>query len=172
MQVFLKKLYVSAPALAERYRPELVIAAGGYPYDFFCAQRTAKLAGAKTVLSCGSRGRNGSGSATPRTTAASPAASPITPWATPCAMPILTVSFLPRGEDYCRDRGQQPARLITLPAPAPPAAQPKPLGEDNAAAIHALREKYPTLIAYAGPLTARRLRCCWWEPSAGWGSRG
>ena len=69
----------------------------------------------------------------------------------------LTVSFLPRGEDYCRDRGQQPARLITLPAPAPPAAQPKPLKEEDAAAIRALREKYPTLIAYAGPLTARRL---------------
>ena len=157
MQVFLKKLYVSAPALAERYRPELVIAAGGYPYDFFCAQRTAKLAGAKTVFELREpwpewqRERYAEDDSRLNRC--------IADYAMGYALrnADLTVSFLPRGEDYCRDRGQQPARLITLPAPAPPAAQPKPLKEEDAAAIHALREKYPTLIAYAGLLTARRL---------------
>ena len=157
MQVFLKKLYVSAPALAEHYHPELVIAAGGYPYDFFCAQRTAKLAGAKTVFELREpwpewqRERYAEDDSRLNRC--------IADYAMGYALrnADLTVSFLPRGEDYCRDRGQQPARFITLPAPAPPAAQPKPLKEEDAAAIHALREKYPTLIAYAGPLTARRL---------------
>ena len=50
VQVFLKKLYLSAPRLVERYRPEIVIAASGYPYDFFCAQRMAKLARGKAVF--------------------------------------------------------------------------------------------------------------------------
>ena len=50
VQSFLKKLYLNAPKLVERYHPEIVIAASGYPYDYFCAQRIAKLARAKTVF--------------------------------------------------------------------------------------------------------------------------
>ena len=63
VQVFLKKLYLSAPRLVERYRPEIVIAASGYPYDFFCAQRMAKLARGKAVFEL--RGRSCSGSCIP-----------------------------------------------------------------------------------------------------------
>ena len=88
IQVFLKKLYVSAPALAERYRPELVIAAGGYPYDFFCAQRTAKLAGAKTVFELREPWPEWQRERYAEDDSRLTAASPITPWATPCAMPI------------------------------------------------------------------------------------
>lgn len=51
VQSFLKKLYLNAPKLVERYHPEIVIAASGYPYDYFCAQRIAKLAHAKPSLS-------------------------------------------------------------------------------------------------------------------------
>ena len=121
MQVFLKKLYVSAPALAEHYHPELVIAAGGYPYDFFCAQRTAKLAGAKTVFEL--REPWPEWQRERYTEDDSRLNRCIADYAMGYALrnADLTVSFLPRGEDYCRDRGQKPPRLITLPAPAPPA---------------------------------------------------
>lgn len=67
------------------------------------------------------------------------------------------VSFLQKGEDYCRQKEITPAHLATLPAPAPPQASPQPLREADAEAIRALRERYPVIAAYAGHLNDRHL---------------
>ncbi len=157
VQAFLKKLYVNAPRLAERYRPELVIAASGYPYDFFCAQRIARLARGKTVFELrepwAEQRREQYAAEDSRLNQC------IAEYAMGYALrgADAVVSFLQKGEEYCGEKGISPARLTTLPVPAPPQAAPKPLREEDAAALRALREKYPVVAAYAGHLSARRL---------------
>ncbi len=157
VQAFLKKLYVNAPRLAERYRPELVIAASGYPYDFFCAQRIARLARGKTVFELrepwAERRREKYTAEDSRINQC------IAEYATGYALrgADAVVSFLQKGEEYCREKGITPAGLTTLPMPAPPQAAPKPLREEDAAALRVLREKYPVVAAYTGQLNARRL---------------
>ena len=47
---FVKGVWQAAPGLAEQFRPDVVIAQSGYPYDFFAARRIAARCGAKTVL--------------------------------------------------------------------------------------------------------------------------
>lgn len=157
IQVFLKKLYVNAPKLAERYRPEIIIAGSGYPYEFFCAQRIAKIARGKTVFELREAWPERQRESYP--SEESRLGNCIAEYAMSYALrnADTVVSFFPGGEQYCREKGTMPARLVILPPPAPPMAAPKPLKESDAAALQLLREKYSTLAVYAGPLNARHL---------------
>lgn len=157
VQAFLRRLYANAAKLAERYRPELVIAADGYPYDFFCARRIAKLAQGKTVFELRTPWAEQRREQYPAED--SRLDRRIAEYAMSSALRSAdaVVSFLQRGKEYCRERGIKPARLITLPVPAPPQAVPEALREEDQAALLALREKYPVIAVYAGRLSARRL---------------
>lgn len=157
VQAFLKKLYLNAPRLSERYRPEIVIAASGYPYDYFCAQRLARLAGAKLVFELRETWPELQRECYPAEDSRLDRC--IAEYAMGCALrgADTVVSFLQQGENYCREKGITPARLVTLPAPAPPQAAPQPLRETDAEAIRSLRERWPTVVAYAGHLNARHL---------------
>ena len=127
MQSFLKKLYLNAPKLVERYHPEIVIAASGYPYDYFCAQRIAKLAHAKTVFELRETWPELQRELYPAED--SRLNQCIAEYAMGYALrgADTVVSFLQKGEDYCRQKEITPAHLATLPAPAPPQASPQPL---------------------------------------------
>ncbi len=157
VQSFLKKLYLNAPKLVERYHPEIVIAASGYPYDYFCAQRIAKLARAKTVFELRETWPELQRELYPAED--SRLNQCIAEYAMGYALrgADTVVSFLQKGEDYCRQKEITPAHLATLPAPAPPQASPQPLREADAEAIRALRERYPVIAAYAGHLNDRHL---------------
>lgn len=157
VQSFLKKLYLNAPKLVERYHPEIVIAASGYPYDYFCAQRIAKLAHAKTVFELRETWPELQRELYPAED--SRLNQCIAEYAMGYALrgADTVVSFLQKGEDYCRQKEITPAHLATLPAPAPPQASPQPLREADAEAIRALRERYPVIAAYAGHLNDRHL---------------
>ena len=182
VQSFLKKLYLNAPKLVERYHPEIVIAASGYPYDYFCAQRIAKLAHAKTVFELRETWPELQRELYPAED--SRLNQCIAEYAMGYALrgADTVVSFLQKGEDYCRQKEITPAHLATLPAPAPPQASPQPLREADAEAIRALRERYPVIAAYAGHLNDRHLpelldQLCaieglqWWARRAACGNR-
>ena len=125
VQSFLKKLYLNAPKLVERYHPEIVIAASGYPYDYFCAQRIAKLAHAKTVFELRETWPELQRELLPRG-GQSPQSvhRGVCHGLCGCAGPIPWSPSCKRGEDYCRQKEITPAHLATLPAPAPPQASP------------------------------------------------
>ena len=124
VQAFLRRLYANAAKLAERYRPELVIAADGYPYDFFCARRIARLAQGKTVFELRTPWAEQRREQYP--VEDSRLDRRIAEYAMSSALRSAdaVVSFLQRGKEYCRERGIKPARLITLPVPAPSQAVP------------------------------------------------
>ena len=157
VQVFLKKLYLSAPRLVERYRPEIVIAASGYPYDFFCAQRMAKLARGKAVFELREVWPELQRELYPAED--SRLNSCIAEYAMDYALrgADTVVSFLQKGEDYCRAKGTRVERMVTLPAPMPPQASAQPLKEADSAALTELQKRCGTVVAYAGHLTARRM---------------
>lgn len=172
VQSFLKKLYLNAPKLVERYHPEIVIAASGYPYDYFCAQRIAKLAHAKTVFELRETWPELQRELYPAED--SRLNQCIAEYAMGYALrgADTVVSFLQKGEDYCRQKEITPAHLATLPAPAPPQASPQPLREADAEAIRALRERYP---GYRPPTPGTSMtgicRSCWWARRAACGNR-
>ena len=114
VQSFLKKLYLNAPKLVERYHPEIVIAASGYPYDYFCAQRIAKLAHAKTVFELRETWPELQRELYPAED--SRLNQCIAEYAMGYALrgADTVVSFLQKGEDYCRQKEITPAHLATL----------------------------------------------------------
>lgn len=154
---FLKKLYIHAPELASRYQPEIVIAASGYPYDFFCAQRVARLSRGKVVFELREPWAEQQREQYPGEE--NRLNNCIAEYAMGYALrgADAVVSFLQKAEDYCREKGRTPSLLVTLAAPVPPQAAPKPLKEGDEAALAALRKKSPVIAAYAGRLNDRRL---------------
>ena len=151
VQSFLKKLYLNAPKLVERYHPEIVIAASGYPYDYFCAQRIAKLAHAKTVFELRETWPELQRELYPAED--SRLNQCIAEYAMGYALrgADTVVSFLQKGEDYCRQRRSPRPTWHFLCGMAQ--------GCDLyfCEAVLALRERYPVIAAYAGHLNDRHL---------------
>ena len=150
-------MYLNAPKLVERYHPEIVIAASGYPYDYFCAQRIAKLAHAKTVFELRETWPELQRELYPAED--SRLNQCIAEYAMGYALrgADTVVSFLQKGRTTAAKRRSPRPTWPLLPAPAPPQASPQPLREADAEAIRALRERYPVIAAYAGHLNDRHL---------------
>lgn len=153
---FIKKLYLQAPLIAERFRPEIIICAGGYPFDFYCIQRAAKLCHAKLVFEMRvlwpllQRELYPAGE--------SRISRAVADYAMDHALRSadLVASLLTGGERYCRMREITPKNYCLLLAGVQPLPEAAPLRQEDASALDALRQKYPFLVAYAGRLTSRR----------------
>lgn len=157
VQAFCKKLYTAAAELAERYRPEAVIAASEYPYDYFGAKRIAGICRAQTVLEVREIYPVLRRELYPNEE------SRVIRFVCEYAMDHALkgadaiLSFLPGIETYCRERGITPKNLTVLPPPEPPKVPAQLLKEGDAALWQQLRERYPFVVAYAGKLSARRM---------------
>lgn len=153
---FLKKLYLQAPLLAQRYRPEIIICASEYPFDFYCVQRAAKRCGAKLVFEMRvlwpllQRELYPAGESRISRAAAD--------YAMDYALKNadLVASLLTGGERFCRMREITPKSYCLLLPGVQPLPQASPLREQDAAALDAMRQKYPFLVAYGGRMSSRR----------------
>lgn len=156
MTAFLKKLYQNASLLAERYHPEIIISACGYPYDFFCMQRMAKLCHAKMVFEMREIWPALQRELYPAEE------SRVVRAAGDYAMDYalknanLVVSLLPGGEGYCRERKVNPKSFCRLEAGASPLPESGPLRGEDAEALQSFRAEFPFLLAFAGKLSSRR----------------
>ena len=152
---YLKKLWLAAPSLAEHYRPDFVIAAGGFPYDIFPARRIARLAGAKLVFEVREIWPRLQEELYP--TGDSRAVRFLGERAMDYALKKadLTASLLPGTLRYCEERGITPQRLVTIPAGAPPLPAAKPLPQEAEKRLEEFRGKYRFVVVFAGRLTSR-----------------
>ena len=153
---FIRKLYTQAPLLAERYHPEVIISACGYPYDFFCAQRIAKLCGAKIIFEFREVWPVLQRELYP--TGESRMVMAIADYAMNYALKNanLVISLLPEGNRYCQEQELKAKAYRYLPPSAPLLPEPMPLREEDAEFLLDFRSKYSFVVAYAGKLSARR----------------
>lgn len=171
VQSFLKKLYLNAPKLVERYHPEIVIAASGYPYDYFCAQRIAKLAHAKTVFELRETWPELQRELYPAED--SRLNQCIAEYAMGYALrgADTVVSFLQKGEDYCRQRRSPRPTWPPCRRPLRRRHLPSPCGKPTLKRSGPCGSVIPLSPPTPGTSMTGICRSCWWARRATCGNR-
>lgn len=153
--VFLARLWRRSRALAEAWRPDVVIASSTYPMDIWLARRIARRAGARLVYEVHDLW--------PLSPIELTGMSPHHPFAMLCQKAEndayrdadTVVSMLPKVHAHMQAHGLDLRRLAIVPNGvdlAEWAAEPAPLRDDLAHALAAARERGDVVVGYAGSM--------------------
>lgn len=155
---FLRQVWREAPALADGFRPDVVIASSTYPMDIWVAQRIARRAGAVLVYEVHDLW--------PLSPIELAGMSKWHPFALLCQAAEnaayreadVVVSMLPKVHAHMAAHGLDLARLAIVPNGISPddwpadGAAPAPLREDVAQVLAAARAAGRTVVGYAGSM--------------------
>ena len=152
---FLSQLWRQSRALAQSFKPDVVIASSTYPMDIWVARRIARMAGAKLVYEVHDLW--------PLSPIELSGMSPQHPFIRLCQAAEdaayrdadVVISMLPKVHSHMAGRGLDLRRLHIVPngiAPDDWQAKPEPLRDDVAQAIATQRKAGRCVVGYAGSM--------------------
>ena len=154
MFAFVRKIFNGSSFIANKYKPDVVIASSTYPSDNYVARKIAKLSGAKYIYEVhdlwplSPMELGGMSKYHPFILAMQHAET----FAYRNADAV--VSMLPKTKDYMVNKGLSPEKWFFIPNGfvKPEWDNPAPLNKETAKRIEEIRSKFNTLVGYAGTL--------------------
>ena len=154
MFAFVRKIFNESSFIANKYKPDIVIASSTYPSDNYVAKKIAKLSGAKYIYEVhdlwplSPMELGGMSKYHPFILAMQHAET----FAYRNADAV--VSMLPKTKDYMVNKGLSPEKWFFIPNGFVKREwdNPAPLNKETAKRIEEIRSKFNTLVGYAGTL--------------------